>query len=157
MPPTFHIARSNRHTPNFSGVSLPLTWCHLLAYSSSQSQETQTLVRLKRSFWGCFWTKSIFLAKLSTFACSTSYISRKMWYGIFLVRLVRRQNANTLQLYFTPDLTHSYLFIGVWNCRLAQKLLRGHVLWGGLQRTTKIAKLLMLRRSYTALQGFILY
>ena len=27
MPPTFHIARLNRYTPNFSGVSQKLTWC----------------------------------------------------------------------------------------------------------------------------------
>ena len=27
MPPTFHIARLNRYTPNFSGVPQKLTWC----------------------------------------------------------------------------------------------------------------------------------
>ena len=27
MPPTFHIARLNRYTPNFSGVGQKLTWC----------------------------------------------------------------------------------------------------------------------------------
>ena len=27
MPPTFHIARLNRYTPNFSGVTQKLTWC----------------------------------------------------------------------------------------------------------------------------------
>ena len=38
MPPTFHLARLNRYTPNFSGVPQKLTGVNSLASRSSQSE-----------------------------------------------------------------------------------------------------------------------
>ena len=157
MPPTFHIARSNCHAPNFSGVPLPLTWCHLFGIRLLPKSGNPDSGPLKGSFYDCFWTKSIFLAKLSTFACSTSYISRKMWYGIFLVRPVRRQNfANTLQLHCTPDLTHCLIFLLVFKTADLHKSSCAGMFYGGASKEQPKSLSCWCCVDLT-LQGFIFY
>ena len=52
MPPTFHIASLNRHTPKFSGVPQKLTWCQKVGLQVLQSDAD--FCPLKKAVFRCF-------------------------------------------------------------------------------------------------------
>ena len=54
MPPTFPIARLNRYTPNFSGVTQKLTWCQQFGLQIFPKWGDADFLRQKTLFLGVF-------------------------------------------------------------------------------------------------------
>ena len=55
MPPTFPIARLNRYTPNFSGVTQKLTWCQQFGLQIFPKWGDADFLPPKSSVFRCFF------------------------------------------------------------------------------------------------------
>ena len=74
MPPTFHIARLNRYTPNFSGVPQKLTWCQQFGLQIFPKWGDADICRLEMAVFRCFFLLNKFSppnGRLSPIACHT--------------------------------------------------------------------------------------
>ena len=74
MPPTFHIARLNRYTPNFSGVPQKLTWCQQFGLQIFPKWGDADICRLEMAVFRCFFGRNKFSrpnGRLSPIACLT--------------------------------------------------------------------------------------
>ena len=54
MPPTFPIARLNRYTPNFSGVTQKLTWCQQFGLQIFPKWGDAHICHLEMAVFRCF-------------------------------------------------------------------------------------------------------
>ena len=74
MPPTFHIARLNRYTPNFSGVPQKLTWCQQFGLQIFPKWGDADICPLEMAVFRCFFGRNKFSrpnGRLSPIACLT--------------------------------------------------------------------------------------
>jgi len=74
MPPTFHIARLNRYTPNFSGVPQKLTWCQQFGLQIFPKWGDADICPLEMAVFRCFFGQNKFSrpnGRLSPIACLT--------------------------------------------------------------------------------------
>ena len=74
MPPTFPIARLNRYTPNFSGVTQKLTWCQQFGLQIFPKWGDADIFRLEMAVFRCFFGRNKFSrpnGRLSPVACHT--------------------------------------------------------------------------------------
>ena len=74
MPPTFHIARLNRYTPNFSGVPQKLTWCQQFGLQIFPKWGDAEKPPQKYAVFRCFFGRNKFSrpnGRLSPIACLT--------------------------------------------------------------------------------------
>ena len=74
MPPTFHIARLNCYTPNFSGVGQKLTWCQQFGLQIFPKWGDADIFRLEMAVFRCFFGRNKFSrpnGRLSPIACHT--------------------------------------------------------------------------------------
>ena len=74
MPPTFHIARLNRYTPNFSGVPQKLTWCQQFGLQIFPKWGDADICPLEMAVFRCFFGRNKFSrpnGRLLPIACHT--------------------------------------------------------------------------------------
>ena len=94
VPLTFHIASLKRYTPTFSGPPQQLTWCQPFCVQVLPKSGNSDSCTQKAVFEVFFGTKSIFLAKQSTFAYSCHIYILKAFFPV-----VNLANLGTLYVH----------------------------------------------------------
>ena len=128
MPPTFHIARLNRYTPNFSGVGQKLTWCQQFGLQIFPKWGDAEKPPQKNPFFRCFFWQNKFSrpnSRLLPIACHIfleSYDTQLSFKCI--LRGVRVLLENRTQLSTTSQtLTYLQIVLSRFGCEASLRII----------------------------------